>query len=75
MQNLLISNRVMSEAVWSVIVETSAYKLIDKKEPFFRLMAALEVLRKTADYNTGAIPTSSAWALYSVTCLFQPRLY
>ena len=40
----------------------------------FRVLLSLEELRQNADYNTGSISTSSAWALYSVTSLFQPRM-
>lgn len=35
-------------------------------------MASLEDLRKSADYDTGSISASSAWALYSVVSYFQP---
>jgi len=72
MQKLNISTRLLSEATWRRIFESSGPRLIDKKQSFFELMASLEELRKLADYNTGSISASSAWALYSVVTYFQP---
>ncbi len=72
MEKLLMSSRNFSDLVWRQIYESSTYKLLEKKDPFFKIMSALDNLRVSADYNTGSIPSASAWGLYATTCLFKP---
>ncbi|MAH85302.1 MAG: hypothetical protein CBB68_13835 [Rhodospirillaceae bacterium TMED8] len=73
MKTLNISTRLLSEAVWRRIFDNAAPRYMQKRQSFFDLMASLDLLRKGAEYNTGSISTSSAWALYSVAGLFQPE--
>jgi predicted O-methyltransferase YrrM len=72
MRSVNISTRLLSEAAWRRILETSAPRLVDRKQAFFERMASLEELRETAEYNTGSISAVDAWALYSVASFFRP---
>lgn len=73
MNTLAISTRLLSEAAWTRIFETSAPQLLHRKQKFFELMASLEALRKDADYDTGSISAAAAWSLYSLVAYFEPR--
>lgn len=73
MRTLDISTRLLSEVVWKRVLEASANRLIEKRQPFFELMASLESLRTRADYDTGSITTASAWCLYALSHYFAPK--
>ena len=70
---MVISRPQISDLIWGRIFENSSIMLFEK-EKFFSIMSALEKLRSQADYNTGSIPASSAWALFATVCYFQPQL-
>jgi len=70
---LNISARLLSEVVWKKLLESSANRLIQRRQSFFELMASLESLRRDAAYDTGSITTGAAWALYSLAHYFAPR--
>ena len=72
-KTLDISTRLLSEVAWKRILEASAAQLLHRKQKFFELLASLEVLRKTADYNTGSISAAAAWSLYSLVGYFGPQ--
>jgi predicted O-methyltransferase YrrM len=73
MRTVDISLRLLSEAVWKRILEASAYRLAEKRQSFFEIMASLESLRRHAEYDTGSISTASAWILYAVSHYFRPE--
>lgn len=73
MNTLDISTRLLSEAVWKRVLESSAHRLREKSQPFFQLLGSLEALRAQAAYNTGSISTAAAWTLYSLAHYFRPR--
>src|ERR1700741_2206312 len=73
MRPLDISTRLLSDAVWRRILETSANRLLEKRQRFFELMASLETLRERAEYDTGSISTAPARAPYSLSHSLRPR--
>jgi predicted O-methyltransferase YrrM len=74
MRTVDVSYRLLSEAVWQRVLETSAFQLQSKRTWFFETVAKQEELRKQAEYNTGSISASSCWLLYSLAMYFRPTL-
>jgi predicted O-methyltransferase YrrM len=73
MRTLDISARLLGEAVWRSLFETSTHRLFERRQKFFELMASLEALRARADYDTGSISAASAWALFSLSHYFGAK--
>ena len=72
MPQLPVSAHALSQALWEVILESTAYKTHCARAEFFRTLDALEELRGEAAVDTGSIPSSTAWLLYSAVFHFRP---
>jgi predicted O-methyltransferase YrrM len=69
---LPVSAHGLSEALWETILESTAYRTHYARGEFFRTIDTLEELRSGAKVDTGSIPASTAWLLYSAVCHFRP---
>jgi len=69
---LPVSAHGLSEALWETVLEATAYKAHYAREEFFRTIDTLEELRQRAKVDTGSIPASTAWLLYSAVFHFRP---
>lgn len=64
----------LSNIFWNkVFTLTSPY--VSQKLEFFKFINSLEANKKKAEYNTGSISGSTAWALYSLSYYFQPKSF
>ena len=71
MRKFFISQADLSELFWRKIFWGSrdvSFKQLELQ----RALSKQEVLRSEADFNTGSISFSKAWALYSLTRYFAP---
>ena len=72
MNTLDITTKLLSDAAWRKIFESTAESLVVSKEDFVAKIHSLEKLRNEADFNTGSITLATAWTLYSISCHFHP---
>lgn len=74
MRSISLSARLLSDAVWLRVFETSAARYREEGARVLTVLGNLDSLRPKADYNTGSIPTSGQWALYALCYLWQPTV-
>lgn len=74
MRSLDISTRLLSELLWTRIIEHSAARHLDGGPALFAALGQLDRLRAQAQYNTGSISTAAQWTLYSLCYLWRPAV-
>lgn len=74
MRPIEISYRLMSEAIWTRILEHATPRLLDIGPELFQKLGSLDKLRHQAQYNTGSISTASQWLLYALAYYFAPKI-
>ena len=74
MRRFTLSSRLLSEALWSRILEHAAPRHLDRGAAVFAALGRLDELREKAQYNTGSISTAAQWALFSLAYYWRPAL-
>lgn len=74
MRTIDLSARLLSESVWTRVLEHAAPRQLFQSQDFFGRTARLDELRKLADYDTGSIGSSTQWSLFALSYLWKPRL-
>ncbi|MBK6743682.1 MAG: hypothetical protein IPG66_12190 [Hydrogenophilales bacterium] len=74
MKSFNISQKLMSDAIWTRVLDNAASRHKAQAQELFSQLGKLDELRVQAEYNTGSISTATQWLLFGLIYYLEPKV-